>query len=172
MIRRTLLFIVLLLLAFFLDGSVAFFLSSLSHYQFVFSSYLLLLVLLYAGSSLSAFWLYPVMVGLGVFYDAYYFGTLGVSIWLFPFCLYLIRVTQPYRRGGKVEQCLLMMGLVFAFSSLTYAVAFFNGLTTYPVERFILHNLFPSLMLNLFYGLLAHRVLMRWFPLSGDFSKS
>lgn len=172
MIRRTILFIVLLLLAFFLDGSIAFSLSVLSHYQFVFSSHLLLLILLYAGSSLSAFWLYPMLVILGIFYDAYYFGTLGVSIWLFPFCLYLIRVTQPYRRGGKLEQCLLMIGLVFAFSGLTYAVAFFNGLTRYPVERFVIYNLLPSIVLNVFYALLAHKVLMTWFPLSQDFAKS
>lgn len=153
-IGRYFLIVTLLILTFFLDRSLSSFFSNLFDYHMVTSSYLLLAILFYAGVIVPQLWFYPMLIGLGIFYDAYYFGYLGLSIWVFPSCFYLFRLKRGQRLGNRFERLFLLLCLIFTFSSATYALAYFYGLTAYPLEQFLTVNLLPSLLLNTIYQIL------------------
>lgn len=152
-----------LLLTFFLDHQLANFFSNLTGYQLIFSSYLMIICLFYAGISTRQFWYYPFLVSLGIFYDAHYFGVLGLSVWLLPICLYLFRLFRHQMLAGRLERFLFLMCLLFTFSLLLYFLAYLYGMTTYPITYFITYNLAPSLLLNALYLLLLQKWLDKTF---------
>lgn len=159
MSKRSSLIILALLVTFFLDSYLSYYLSALTAYNLVISSHLLLIILLYAGVSLRGFWLYPFMVVFGIFYDAYYFSALGLSVWLFPLCLYLFRLFRPHMLGGRLERFLFLICLLFTFSVALYGLARAYGMTTYPFNYFVTYDLAPSLLLAALYLLLFQRSL-------------
>lgn len=161
-LKRLVLLIAAFVLAFFGDASLSSFFSGLSGYELIFSSYLLLVVLFYASVSRSTIFLYPILIVLGIFYDAYYFGTLGLSVWLFPVFLYVLRHSLRYRKGGRLEQFLLLLALSVIFSTITYALGLVYGVTTYPVHLFMARNFLPSLVLNALYILMLQRIMNRF----------
>lgn len=168
MIKRPFLLLLALVLAFFMDDQLSFYISQAFSYRLVLSSHLLLIILMYAGVSLQGLWLYPFLVILGIFYDAHYFSALGLSVWLFPACLYLFRLFRLHMLGGRLERFLFLLCLLFTFSMATYGLAYLYGLTHYPVTYFVTYDLAPSLVLNALYLLLLQKQLDKLFLATVD----
>lgn len=163
MVKRSFFILLALLLTFFLDDQLSFYLSNAFSYRLILSSHLLLIMLMYAGVSLKGWWPYPFLVVLGIFYDAHYFSALGLSVWLFPACFYLFRKFANHMLGGRLERFLFLLCLLFTFSMATYGLALVYGLTTYPVTYFVTYDLAPSLLLNALYLLLLQKRLDKAF---------
>lgn len=142
-----------LLSAFFLDSQLSYLLSNLTGYHLVFTSYLFLILLSYIGLSTRTIFFYPLLIVLGIFYDAQYLGALGLSVWLLPCCLYLYRLFRSLVLVGRLERFLFLMVLIFTFSTSLYGIAYLYGLTVYPFYLFVTYNLAPSLALNALYYL-------------------
>lgn len=164
MVKRQSFLLLSLIVAFFLDRYLSTFFSGLTTYRLVFSSYLLLLILIYAVSKATTLWLYPILIVLGIFYDAHYFSNLGLSVWLFPLLLFFLRKSLRYRQGTRWERFLLFLVVLLVFSLGTYGLGLAYGLTTYPLSQLIPYNLLPSLGLNSLYFLIFQPKLERFLP--------
>lgn len=145
----------LLLLTFFLDAQLGYLFSAWTGYQLVFSSQLFLLVLAQLALATTSFFYYPYLILLGIFYDAFYLGQLGLTVWLFPLTVYGFRLVRPLISDRPLERFLYSICWLFVYSLLLYGLGWGLGLTRYPITYFITFNLAPSLGLNALYlGLL------------------
>lgn len=149
--KKIVLLVVLLFATFFLDDQVSYFLSSLTNYGWVFTSSSFIIVLFYLGMMSDSMWLYPILFTLGIFYDAYYFTSIGLAAWVFPFIFWLITKTRSLLFQGFWERFLMMFIMMTFLSLLFYLLAYLYGLTIYPIGYFITFNLAPSLLLTSLY---------------------
>ncbi|MFC6171776.1 rod shape-determining protein MreD [Loigolactobacillus jiayinensis] len=86
---------------------------------------------------------------LGLFYDSFYTGILGVYTFLFPLILLLTRwIAQFFTPAPLVIGAIYLIDLT-ALESCVYGMNTFMGLTTMSLSDFIPDILGPTLALNL-----------------------
>lgn len=152
--KKGFLLIVLLMATFFLDEQLTFFLSSLTAYGWVFSSYSLVIVLFYSALTISSGWFCLFLFVLGIFYDLYYFTIIGLAVVFFPFLFLLIRTCRPLLLRGFWERFLVLFMAMTALPFSFYLLGLFYGLTSYPITYFITFSLAPSSLLTCLYLLI------------------
>ncbi|MFD1319460.1 rod shape-determining protein MreD [Loigolactobacillus zhaoyuanensis] len=86
---------------------------------------------------------------LGLVYDSFYTGILGVYMFLFPLIIFLTRwIAQFFAPAPLVVGAIYLIDLT-VLESLVYGMNIFMGLTTMALGDFIPNILGPTLALNL-----------------------
>lgn len=161
MVRQRFLLILGLLVSFFLDSYLSTAYATLIGGHLTLSSYLVVLMLAYCLLKEPPIWFYSFLVVFATFYDAHFFGTLGISVWIFPFFAYFFGKSWRLKSLTPIKLYGLVMLLVAIFSLLAYGFGRLYGLTNYPLKDLILWNTLPSLVLNTIYFVLLYPICKR-----------
>ncbi|WP_186652445.1 rod shape-determining protein MreD [Streptococcus sp. sy004] len=129
-------------------------LSRLFHDEFRIVSRILLFIFVcqvrYDKSAL----LYCLYALVGFLGDIYYFGTIGLTVLLFPVILYVLRRFPKFYEINLFQLFLVILLVNFFFETSLYLLAHLYQLITYPIVDFIAFSLAPSLLYNSLISLL------------------
>ncbi|PIO83691.1 rod shape-determining protein MreD [Loigolactobacillus backii] len=93
---------------------------------------------------------------IGLFYDSFYTGILGVYTFLFPLIVYLTRQIRVYFTPTAIAIGAIYLIELTILESFVYGMNRFMGLTTATLANFIPDVLGPTLLLNLVYFVILY----------------
>lgn len=143
--------VVVLLLSvsiFILDGVLSEWVTAFLPQPFMVTSQLMLVWLLLLAQIEVKWTLYTLFFIVGIAHDVLYFHTLGIACFIYPFLVFLVKKHQGLI-SMAFPRFLMMIVLVFLFSSLSYALGYFYGMTSLPIPEFITFNMMPNLVYHI-----------------------
>lgn len=147
--------IIFLLLSFLFDSQISLLLGDLLPRPFLFSSHMSLIILLYLEKRFSSPSLYFSSFLLGLVADSYFFHTVGLTVFIYPLLVYLVK-----RHSGLLEmgfpRFLMFLTLILLSELGAYGFANIYGLTKYPIDFEINYHLIPTLVFNSMLYVLIH----------------
>ncbi|EHI73727.1 rod shape-determining protein [Streptococcus criceti] len=84
---------------------------------------------------------------LGLIYDSYYLNFIGITFFMLPLLVYLIKRSKKYF-VTPTRSFLAFFLLLFLFEVGCYGLAFLYHLTTYSLLSFVTYQLAETLLLN------------------------
>lgn len=148
MIKKRVLLFIGLFLIFFLDGQLSFFLSSLSGFQWLLVSQLLLVGIFYLSVLGHDLVTYVMLVVLGLFYDQHYILGLGLATFLFPLSYALLSWTRRLWLKGFWDRAFVLFCFHLLFPICLYGLGRVYQLTVTGFEHFLQRQLFGTLIFN------------------------
>ncbi|GAB2027677.1 rod shape-determining protein MreD [Lactovum odontotermitis] len=113
------------------------------------ASHLFLIFLMYSALKHNLTYLLIVSTLLGIIYDSYFLGVIGIAAAIFPLIslfLYEIRETVFQNRWTRIFATII---IVFAFELSSFSIEYGFGLATIGPVEFVLKELAASLILNI-----------------------
>ncbi|MDR0297692.1 MAG: rod shape-determining protein MreD [Streptococcaceae bacterium] len=140
---------ILLFLLLLADSHLSQFLSALTGNLLMPVTHLSLIVLMYSVTKHRLPFLMSVTVALGLIYDSYFIGVLGLASALFPLAalfLYEIREIVYHSRWTRVVSGIIV---VFVFETLLPTLEVLFGLAHVSLAHFVTYQLAPTLLVNI-----------------------
>ncbi|USS86821.1 rod shape-determining protein MreD [Fructilactobacillus cliffordii] len=157
--KRHILFPLGVIIAFIFEGSVMHFFSGLLAGTFPMVPYLTLLWFVYAilfVNDLSELHLYWWAWGIGIVYDLYYIGVLGIYTFLFPLIVYVTRLFKSYIEANFVSGTLIYLIDLVIVLTLSYMAGRIAHLVYFSGVHFMAFAFGPTILLNLILFLLLY----------------
>lgn len=169
MLRKRLLLWLIMLVAFFLDGQLSFFLSGLTRFHWLIASQILLICLFYISLLWRDLFSYLSLIVLGLFYDQHYVLTLGLATILFPLFYFVLSMTSRYWLKGTWDRAFALFGLQVLFPISLYWLGRWYQLTTVSFGDFLHRQLLGTLLCNLLMMLIFFKYVEPWLFRGVDF---
>ncbi|MGT2912116.1 rod shape-determining protein MreD [Streptococcus cameli] len=157
---------IVLFALFFIDSQLTTVLTNLSPRSMFISSYLILIFGFFCSKSLP--WVYNMIAFtfVGLFYDLYYFGIVGIAVTLFPLVIYFIHYVYQNIPLKQVTNFMLLVIIIFFFEFLSFLFARLFQLTNLSMFLFVFYDLMPSLVFNSLILLLIQPLFFRWLKIT------
>ncbi|KRN29348.1 hypothetical protein IV38_GL000231 [Lactobacillus selangorensis] len=94
-------------------------------------------------------WLIWYALLIGILYDSFFTGVIGIYAFILPMVVYLLKVVQPYLPNAFWSLSLVYVIVAAVFEICVYAANTMIGLTTVALSTFMVDVLAPTLILNL-----------------------
>ncbi|WP_156112353.1 rod shape-determining protein MreD [Fructilactobacillus fructivorans] len=149
--RLKFLFPIGLVIAFLLEGSISKLFSPVLFEKFSMVPYLTLMWLVMATlfarhEKLHIGWW---ALGIGIVYDVYYVGIVGIFMFAFPLVVYINRIVFKFVRENLVTSSLIYMGDVLVVFILSYLGDRIAHIASLSGTQLLIYTLGPTLVLNL-----------------------
>ncbi|USS91259.1 rod shape-determining protein MreD [Fructilactobacillus carniphilus] len=157
--KRHILFPLGIIIAFLFEGSIMHFFSGVLAGTFPMVPYLTLLWFVYAilfVKDLSELHLYWWAFGVGIVYDLYYIGVLGIYTFLFPLVVYVTKLLKNYIEANFVSGTLIYLIDLVIVLVLGYAAGRIAHLVYFSGMHFMAFAFGPTILLNLMLFLLLY----------------
>lgn len=154
---------IFLLVAFLLDGQYMFFISNLLPGSFSVMSYSLFIIGLFLTVYLSLPYCLFLFFLIGILYDTYYFGILGIATTIFPLLMYFIYFFYQNLRFRFLTNFIILLVVIFLLESLSFGLARIFKLTDLSFYLFIFYQLLPTLLFNLLLLMAEYPLINRLF---------
>nr|WP_234943972.1 rod shape-determining protein MreD [Streptococcus macacae] len=153
----------LALILLLLDGQISLFFRFLFHGDFVITSHIMIIFLLYYTIFFNPYYVFFLSVSLGIIYDFYYLGIYNLAIATILFPSFIVLTIKAWKHvAPKRLQCFLIYFVSVSMLDLTsIGLAYLYRLTSYPLSDFITYNLAPSLIFNMLLFLLLQKQLKK-----------
>lgn len=156
----------LVLLAFLLDGQLSTLFTNLAPAGVTISSYLVLIVAIFLSMYLNVGFSLLLYFLIGMCYDLYYLGIIGLGTTLYPLVVYLIYYFYQNLSFKRVTNLIILMVILFGFDVLSFLFARLFHLTNLSLFIFSFYDLVPTLVYNLLLLLLLSPLLERLFGIT------
>ncbi|MBY5006636.1 rod shape-determining protein MreD [Streptococcus suis] len=140
-----------LFIAFLLDAQLSTLLSNLAPGTVSITSYLLFITGMYIIDKINLTYSLILFSILGVIYDIYYLDILGISTTLFPLIIYIVYYFTTKIHLNRWISLMILVVMIFSFEFTSFALARLFQLTNLSMFIFVVYNLLPSLLYNLFF---------------------
>ncbi|MGT2896715.1 rod shape-determining protein MreD [Streptococcus entericus] len=148
MIKKRVLLWLIMLVTFFLDGQISFFLSGLTDFRWLVTSQFLLISIFYISILWRDLFSYLSLVLLGLFYDQHYLLTIGLATVLFPLVYFILSITRRYWLKGKWDRAFALVLLQVLFPVGLYWLGYFYQLTTVTFSEFFNRQMPGTILFN------------------------
>ncbi|USS85165.1 rod shape-determining protein MreD [Fructilactobacillus myrtifloralis] len=148
-----------LVIAFVFEGSIMHFFSTLLAGTFPMVPYLTMLWFVYAimfVRDLHQLHLYWWAFGIGIVYDLYYIGVLGIYTFIFPLIVYVTKLMTTYIEENVVSGTLIYLIDVIIVLILGYGAGRIAHLVYFSGVHFMAFAFGPTILLNLIIFLLLY----------------
>ncbi len=152
-----------LFLAFVIDGQISTLLSNWGPERITITCHLLLILAIYFTPYLSSFYHIFLFLMLGIIYDIYYLGGLGIATTLYPLMIYLMYYFYQAVPFNRVINFVVLMVLIFGFEFASFLLARLFQLTNLSMFIFVFYNLLPGLLFNSAFLILLQPLMERSF---------
>lgn len=140
---------ILLFILILLDAHMTRFMASLSNNIYVSNVHLTLLVLLVLSRVLDERFLFGVSLVLGVLYDLYYIGVLGIYAVIFPFLVLMFCFFKELIQQNVLTMFFTMVISITLFELISFLLQSTFGLTGVTSDYFVPRYLGPTLLFNI-----------------------
>lgn len=137
-----------LLLVFLVDGQLSSLLTTVTPNPVVVSSYLLFIIALFYHQRIAIWYGVFLYFLLGVLYDIYYFGIIGIAVLLFPLLFLLIYWINQQFRLRRFMSLVLLLIIVFSIEFIGFVIARALNVTNLSLFLFVFYDVMPSLVWN------------------------
>lgn len=145
---------VILFFLILLDGQLSQAFSLLTHNALVPVSHLFLVFLMYSATKHRLSYFIIATVALGVVYDSYYIGVLGIASAVFPLIALFIWEIQKIVFTNRWTRLFTIIIIVFVFETAVPLIEFAAGLIQLSPIRLVTQQLAPTLALNILFAFL------------------
>lgn len=152
--------------AFIVDGQLTTLLTNLSSGGFFITSHLLLIMGIFLSFCLPLSYSLVLYTVMGLFYDLYYFGVVGMAVTLFPLVIYLVYYFYENLRFRRITNHIILLVIIFVVEFFSFLLARFFQLTNLSMFIFVFNNLVPSLLFNSAFLLVLHPILKSLFVIT------
>ncbi|CUS26579.1 Rod shape-determining protein MreD [Paucilactobacillus oligofermentans DSM 15707 = LMG 22743] len=159
--RMRFIFPIGLLLCFFLDGSVSSVFSDfLFSYPYSTVSHLVVLWMVLGviqegrNERVIPFTFFAVVIG--IIFDSYYAGILGLFVFLFPIIIWVTRMLTKNFAANFLNSIMIFFIDIALLELLNYVAYSIVGVISVSFSDFVLHTLAPTLALNLVYFVILY----------------
>lgn len=156
----------ILFVAFVVDAHLSTLLTNFAPGTIFISSHLLLIVAIYVVEYLKLPYSIILFTSLGIIYDVYYFGVLGISTTLLPLIAYLIYYFSIHIHLNRWTNLMMLVVMVFGFEFAGFILARLFQLTNLSMFIFVFYNAMPSLLFNVLFLITFQPILERIFQIT------
>ena len=156
-------------LAFLLDGQLSTLLINWLPGSILVSSHILLMIAIFLSFQLSIVYSVSLFTVMGLLYDLYYSGVLGIAVTLLPLAVYLIYYFYQNLSFKTITNHIILVVILFVFKFFAFLLARLFSLTNLSMFIFVFNDLLPTLVFNSILLLLLQPLLK---PLFGITNKT
>ncbi|MFV0556106.1 MAG: rod shape-determining protein MreD [Lactovum sp.] len=142
-----------------IDGQVSTFFAEIFHYKLLPISHLLLIFLIYSVRKHSLNYLLILGLGLGIVYDSYYIGVIGIVAAILPLIFLFVHEIQETVFTNWWTKLFTVIIIIFLFEIAVYALQYAFHLISVNPLIFIAQQLSVTLVLNITLMLILEKIL-------------
>lgn len=156
----------ILFAAFLIDGQLSTLLINWAPDRVIIASHLLLMAGIFLTQYLPVSYMIVLFTLLGLSYDLYYLGVLGIATTLFPLMAYIVYYFHQELGFKRITNLILLLVLVFGFEFTSFLFARLFHMTNLSMFIFVFYNLVPTLVFNFLLLLIFQPLLERFFGIT------
>ena len=156
----------IVLLVFLMDGQISTLMTNWSPGVISISSHMVLMLGIFLSFQMPLFYSISLYSVLGLIYDLYYLGILGIAITLLPLSVYLIYYFYQNLPFRAVTNQVILLVILFVFEFAAFLLARLFSLTNLSMFIFVFYDLMPTLVFNAGLLLFLHPLLKSCFGIT------